>query len=166
MPKNNLKLESFAGRWSILREIRDERVNSTGRMEGVATFSPHPVEKNTLVMEENGILQMAGAPALTANRKYIWRETVAGDAIDIFFEDERPFHKINLGRTMPSDTHICTPDFYDVSYDFRRWPSWIAEWRVTGPRKNYRLWSRFNYAGAIMDNSTSCENVSTGAETT
>ena len=165
MPKNNLDLQSFTGKWTILREIRDERENSKGRMEGFAKFSAHPEEPNALIMEETGILQMVGAPALTANRKYIWRDAEGGPVIDVRFEDGRPFHKIDLNKTMPFDTHICSPDLYEVSYDFRRWPSWIAQWRVTGPRKNYRLWSRFRYTGEVLDNSTTCENLPSEAET-
>jgi hypothetical protein len=36
-----------------------------------------------------------------------------------------------------------------VRYDFRDWPRWQAEWRVTGPRKDYGIVTRFRLARAV-----------------
>ena len=48
----------------------------------------------------------------------------------------------------PPPAHDCPPDSYRVRYDFRAWPRWQAEWRVTGPRKDYGIVSRFRPADA------------------
>ena len=46
---------------------------------------------------------------------------------------------LNSVWTLPEPVadHWCDPDTYKVRYDFREWPLWRAEWRVTGPRKDY-----------------------------
>ena len=153
---NAVGLQSFRGRWTILREIRDEKNGQKGRLEGHAVFRPNAEYPNTMVLEERGQLQMEGAPALPAKRSYIWRSAEDGRMIDVSFADQRPFHRIDLACTMPFDTHFCAPDIYNVTYDFRSWPVWQAEWRVRGPRKDYRIWSRFRYIGDVSHVYTPC----------
>jgi hypothetical protein len=48
---------------------------------------------------------------------------------------------------MPGAAHECAPDQYRVGYDFRAWPRWMANWRVRGPRKHYRIVSTFTRSG-------------------
>jgi hypothetical protein len=37
--------------------------------------------------------------------------------------------------------HACDPDTYRAHHDFSRWPQWHAVWTVTGPRKDYTMWT-------------------------
>jgi hypothetical protein len=87
---------------------------------------------------ETGHLILAHSPALTSSRRYRWHPG-AGGGIDIFFEDDRFFHHINLAQSSPTAHHLCPPDEYHVTYDFARWPDWTADWQVTGPRKSYDM---------------------------
>ena len=156
LTRNKINLENFQGRWTILREIRDELNGQTGRLEGQATFRPDEQDPESLIYEERGLLQMEGSPALHAERKYRWSLVGAGNTISVSFEDGRPFHSLDLDRTMPFDTHVCSPDIYEVSYDFRSWPVWRVEWRVQGPKKDYRLWTRFRFMGDVTFRGRSC----------
>ncbi len=63
--------------------------------------------------------------------------------MEVSFADMRPFHSIPLGEINPEATHLCPPDRYHVAYDFCGWPNWQTIWTVEGPRKDYRMESRF-----------------------
>ena len=89
------------------------------------------------------MLTMGAAPPMQASRVYLWRDTGAG--LSVAFEDGRPFHSLAPGRL--EDRHWCDPDTYDVRYDFTRWPDWTQRWRVTGPRKDAVILSRFQPLG-------------------
>ena len=39
--------------------------------------------------------------------------------------------------------HWCDPDMYRVGYDFSAWPEFAATWEVAGPKKAYRMVSRY-----------------------
>jgi hypothetical protein len=88
-------------------------------------------------------LSFGAAPPIQARRRYLWRETPEGQAV--FFDDGRPFHR--LGPNHLADRHHCAPDLYDVTYDFSGWPHWTQSWRVTGPRKDMAIESRFQPLG-------------------
>ena len=163
MVRKAVTLRDFAGRWSILREIRDERYGVSGRMEGQAHFRPRDCATFAMSYEESGRLMMSNGTTMAAKRSYVWREANEGRDISVEFEDKRPFHKITLNRTMPNDTHFCAPDLYEVTYDLRRWPSWIVEWRVRGPKKNYRLWTRYKFLGDVSREPRPCAGAGAGA---
>ena len=82
---------------------------------------------------------------MQATRRYLWRAGGAG-AIDVLFEDGRFFHSFDPDAPTPAAPHDCPPDTYRVRYDFTGWPEWQAEWRVTGPDKDYTMLSRFRPA--------------------
>ncbi len=94
-------------------------------------------------MTEEGRLDLGGA-SFQATRVYLWRAD--GDGIAVLFEDGRAFHRFTPQGAADS-AHWCDPDDYRVSYDFSRWsvnrPIWTAEWRVTGPRKDYVMLSTY-----------------------
>lgn len=131
-----IALEQFEGLWQLTREIEDRRGGVTGRLEGTCRWLR---DAQGLRQEEEGLLAMGKGPALQARRVYLWR--AAGDGIEVTFEDGRPFHRLGPGRL--TDRHLCDPDTYDVSYDVAQWPDWTQRWRVTGPRKDAVILSRF-----------------------
>jgi len=145
MARTGLSLRDFVGRWSLTREIADAASGRGGNLLGEAVFRP---EGDHLIYEERGELSMEGLAPLLAERRYIWRPG-EGNSIDVHFEDGRPFHRIGLHQTMPFDTHFCAPDVYDMVYDFRTWPEWECRTRVEGPRKTYRLISRYRYQAPL-----------------
>jgi len=130
-------LEDFEGQWRLEREIEDARAGQRVRFSGTALFSP---DTEGLLCEEAGDLILPGQPPMRASRRYLWR--AQGEDIAVLFHDGRPFHLIGPGAR-PAAEHDCPPDFYRVRYDFRHWPDWEAEWRVSGPRKSYVMRSRY-----------------------
>jgi hypothetical protein len=137
-----LGLSDFAGRWSLEREILDRRADLTAHLSGTAVFTFNGAD---LRYEEEGRLEYPGQPPMMATRAYTWEDD--GDGVWVFFDDGRPFHRFSLLRRMPEADHHCPPDMYHVTYDFTRWPDWSATWAVVGPRKNYRMISRYARLG-------------------
>jgi len=135
MAGHGLRLEDFAGLWTLERRIEDRRTGETGEMLGQAEFRS---DGERLVYEETGSLRIGNRPVLRAGRRLRWQAAPDG-AIEVLFEDGRAFHRIAADRPVPSDTHVCQPDIYHVEYDLRDWPRWQAVWRVVGPAKDYRL---------------------------
>jgi hypothetical protein len=123
-----------------MRHIFDLDSQWLGKLEGEASFTHRA---DGLAYYEQGMLQFGGLTAMQATRRYFWAFPHP-DRIDVFFEDGGFFHHFDptLGRAMAS--HYCDPDEYEVTYDFRRWPHWRAEWRVEGPQKDYRMVSMYD----------------------
>lgn len=129
-------LWALAGVWSLRREIRhnDGRID---HLTGQCTFTRSGPQ---LLQEETGWLETK-AGRFQASRRYVWKE--AGRQLEVFFEDMRPFHSVQLGVARPETVHLCPPDRYEVAYDFSTWPNWSTVWIVEGPRKGYRMESHF-----------------------
>jgi hypothetical protein len=136
-----LSLSDFEGAWHLVRTIRDLRGGPDGRFEGHAILGP---SGNGLSYMEEGSLLLEGQAAVTASRRYFWRVDDAG-RIAVDFADGRPFHSFSLGEVAEAE-HWCDPDSYRVTYRLCGWPNWQTEWRVQGPRKDYRLLSRYRRA--------------------
>ncbi|MEM8633145.1 MAG: DUF6314 family protein [Pseudomonadota bacterium] len=141
-----LSITSFLGAWSLERAINDISVGGEGRLSGTVDIRR---EGEGWAYNEKGALRYGDQPQLAATRRYLW-QSLPGQrpGIEVLFEDGRPFHIIDLGQTMPHAEHVCAPDLYHVTYDFAQWPTWYSVWRVSGPRKNYRMLSRYRPQGA------------------
>ena len=137
-----MELAAFEGLWTLTRTIEDISAGQRGRFLGTARLTPTP---GGLAYVEEGRLTLAAAPPMAASRRYLWR--AAGAAIEIDFEDGRFFHAFPAAEPRPEASHFCDPDHYAVRYDFTPWPDWRAEWRVTGPRKDYRMVSDYRRGG-------------------
>ena len=133
-----LGLMNFEGSWQVGRRIENAE-GPEARFEGVARFEP---DGAGLVYAEEGELQLEGQPPIRGERRYLWRQEEDG-TIAVFFDDGRDFHRFDPGAEAPGDRHHCAPDVYDVTYDFGGWPEWESRWRVTGPRKDYVMVSRY-----------------------
>ena len=129
---------AFAGRWRVARDIRHGD-GLTGRLTGEAIIAP--AGPGLFTYDEAGTLTLGAADPLHATRRYLWR--AAEGAIDVSFEDGRPFHRISLAAFRPETVHLCPPDRYAVAYDFTDWPHWTARWQVEGPRKDYTMTTRY-----------------------
>jgi len=131
-------LAVLEGRWQVSRVILHND-GSKDEFEGEAVFRRSGPR---LIQDEEGWLtsERAAAP-MKATRRYIW--SGSGNRLDVAFEDMRPFHSVPLGIATPGTTYLCPPDRYEVSYDFTDFPTWSSIWNVEGPRKNYRMTSRF-----------------------
>lgn len=133
-----MQLSAFTGDWLLTRWIDDPGAGSLGRLEGTASFRP---EAAGLAYREAGLLTLGTAPPVTVTRAYLWQ--AQGEDITIRFVDGQFFHAFAADAAEPEAEHACPPDFYRVRYDFRFWPRWRAEWRVTGPRKDYAMQSDY-----------------------
>lgn len=132
-------LKDFAGRWWIDRWIEDRRAGQVGRFTGQAHLTPDDLG---LVYVETGQLTLGDAPPMAAERRYLWRPDDRGGVV-VLFADGRDFHRFDPATPQPAAHHLCTPDDYRVAYDFADWPAWSAVWEVSGPRKDYRMESRY-----------------------
>ncbi|GIX12103.1 MAG: hypothetical protein KatS3mg118_0062 [Paracoccaceae bacterium] len=124
----------FLGHWHVDRHIMDFDSGWAGRFEGRAVFSPVP---GGLAYEERGTLRLGGLRS-EAFRRYLWRFP-APDEVAVHFEDGRFFHRFDPRRPEAAASHYCDPDLYEVTYFFPDPRHWRTEWRVEGPRKDYRL---------------------------
>lgn len=118
----------WGAQWTIERRVTEtagavHHLTGTAQVDGAGLYS------------ERGILQLAQGGTSVAQRRYRWVRDDTG--IEVFFEDGRPFHRIDLSGGAPGAQHWCDPDTYNVAYDFSHWPKWSATWQVTGPRKDY-----------------------------
>jgi len=133
--------EDLAGHWQVTRTITDHLVGQSGRFDGQARLVPVP---GGLDYAEEGVLRLGDGLPLTASRAYQW--CFVGDTVEVRFADGRPFHAFAPGKTGPGTDHYCGADLYRVRYDWDRWPDWVALWDVRGPRKDYRMESRYTRA--------------------
>ena len=133
-------LQDFQGLWRLERQITDAR-GPDAVFTGTADFSP---DDAGLTLHESGRLELAGQGGFQAERRYLWRPDGAG--IAVLFADGRDFHRFDPAWVEAEADHWCDPDTYKVRYDFREWPRWQAEWRVTGPRKDYVMRSLYTRA--------------------
>lgn len=128
-------LSDFAGVWTIAREIA-QAGEAPAFFVGQGQWSANG---NGLDYVERGVLQLAGQPPMTAERRYCWDQD-----LNIYFDDGRFFHQVPASGGTAA--HWCAPDQYDVAYDFDAWPNWSSTWDVTGPRKNYVMRTEFSKA--------------------
>lgn len=138
-----MRLDAFLGIWRLSRTIDDRRNGRVGRFEGTARLEPAAEGLGYL---EEGRLAFSDGAAFVASRRYLWWAGADG-AIEIRFSDGRFFHRFHPEEPRPVAVHDCPPDEYSVAYDFTRWPNWQAEWRVTGPAKDYTLVSDYRPTG-------------------
>lgn len=130
-------LQDFQGLWRLERQITDA-LGPDAVFTGTARFSP---DDAGLMLHEAGRLELTGQGGFQAERRYLWRQDDA--KIAVLFADGRDFHRFDPTLPEPAADHWCDPDTYQVRYDFREWPLWRAEWRVTGPRKDYVMCSLY-----------------------
>lgn len=127
--------DRFSGVWMLRRDIYDLDSEWIGRFTGHATLDR---DNDALAYFEQGKLKFGGLNSITATRAYRWTFPGAG-RVAVAFEDGRRFHEFDANLTRAKASHYCDPDTYEVAYVFANWPEWRAEWRVEGPRKNYRM---------------------------
>ena len=77
-----------------------------------------------------------------ASREYVLKPLPQPDALDVFFPDGRPFHRMGFAPGTSQDSHWCDPDTYRVSYTRQGPDAFSYSWDVTGPRKDLLLVSR------------------------
>lgn len=131
-PMTGRTLTDFEGAWRFERRISDARLPEA-TVQGSAEWAAHA---HGLMYRETGLLHLPGQPPMQATRSYLWR-----DDLRVFFDDGRFFHTVPpMGGEA---VHDCPPDTYRVRYEFADWPCFETYWHVTGPRKDYRMRTRY-----------------------
>lgn len=125
-------LADFAGDWLVSRRISDHLAAQSGSFTGRAGFRP---VGGVLHYHETGMLTLGAQAPLRAERRYVWRQEAGRIVVE--HSDGRAFHAFALDGGQAEAVHWCDPDHYRVHYDVSHWPEWTAEWRVSGPRKDY-----------------------------
>ncbi|SFQ26414.1 hypothetical protein SAMN05421853_103114 [Roseivivax halotolerans] len=127
-------LFDFEGCWRFRRKILDRTLGQLSQGQGSVNLVR---DGEGLIYDEEITLSLPGQKPITGTRRYLWTAHPRG--VEIFFDDGRPFHLMDLSEPQPSDLHDCAPDRYQVIYDLADWPVWGAVWEVRGPRKDYRM---------------------------
>ncbi|MEQ8901258.1 MAG: DUF6314 family protein [Roseovarius sp.] len=130
------RLQDFEGAWRFTREV----VEADGRRATVTGRAVWVRDGAGLAYTETGEMRIAGHVPMQVERRYSWDSDLA-----VSFEDGRFFHHVppEGGET----AHWCDPDQYDGTYDFGNWPEFTVTWRVRGPRKDYRMVTRYRPEG-------------------
>ncbi|WP_297774702.1 DUF6314 family protein [uncultured Roseovarius sp.] len=130
------RLQDFEGAWAFTREV----VEADGRRATVTGRAVWRCDGAGLAYTETGEMRIAGHAPMQVERRYSWDSDLA-----VSFEDGRFFHHVppEGGET----AHWCDPDQYDGAYDFGNWPEFTVTWRVRGPRKDYRMVTRYRPEG-------------------
>ena len=136
-----LGAEDFLGEWRITREIIDFRMRESGRLEGLARFTP---EGEGLRYFESGTLSFAGGTPIRAERGYLWHFTKS--EVQVAYADGAPFHSFSRTGGPGATSHLCGEDMYRGTYVFSGFPEWQVTWSVNGPRKDYRSVTRYTRA--------------------
>lgn len=126
------RLGDFEGTWHLDRVI-DHGDGTRAVFAGMAMFRR---DGDGLAYIEEGQLRIGTATPITARQSYRW-----DSGLIVRFPDGRLFHTVpEHGGAVH---HFCDPDTYAGHYDFSRWPGFSVAWQVTGPRKDYRMVSRY-----------------------
>lgn len=125
-----------AGRWQLERDLLDRSNGTHGTFSGVVLFTP--TRDGGLALREEGTMRWPSF-AGPATREYVLKPTDRPDALDVFFPDGRPFHRMSFSAEASNDTHWCDPDTYRVTYTYQAHDRFSYSWDVTGPRKDQLL---------------------------
>ncbi|MET4094960.1 DUF6314 family protein [Arthrobacter sp. UYCu712] len=127
------------GAWSLTRTLLDRATGTRGTFTGVVRFTPLTDDGGLHFREEGTLVwtSFTGKPFTgPASRDYLLRPTGTLDALDMFFPDGRPFHRMGFGQQSSHDEHWCDPDTYRVTYTLVGPAEFHYRWDVTGPMKD------------------------------
>jgi Family of unknown function (DUF6314) len=129
----------LAGEWRVERTLWDRASDTCGTFTGVVRYSETP--DGGLFLREDGTMVW---PSHTgpAFREYVLRPSDIPEAMDVYFPDGRPFHRMSFDALDNEDRHWCDPDDYKVNYSWDGPDEFSYAWDVRGPAKDLLLESR------------------------
>lgn len=130
----------LAGRWSVERTLRDG--DARGAFAGTAEFSRATRADGgaPVVWDEAGELRLAGYHGPARRRLLL---VAVGEAWEVRFDDDRPFHPLDLRDGASLAVHDCGEDRYEGEYVIRGRDAFDVVWRVRGPAKDQEIVSRY-----------------------
>ncbi|HEY4311104.1 MAG TPA: DUF6314 family protein [Pirellulales bacterium] len=124
------------GEWRLSRRIHDLRLALRGQFEGRASIT---TVTDGLLLSETGSL-MFGEHVSDASQRY--RIALGRDGAQVFRADGSHFHDLDLSSGTARILHHCGEDIYRGRYRVLDDDCFVVAWRVTGPRKDYRMATR------------------------
>jgi hypothetical protein len=134
-----------AGKWSVERQLLDRSTGTRGTFSGVVLFVPTD-DDGALAFREEGTMRWPTF-AGPASREYLLHPAGRPDALDVYFTDGRPFHRMSFTPAANLDQHWGDPDTYRVAYTYEGPDAFGYTWDVTGPRKDLLLTSALKRLG-------------------
>jgi len=128
----------LAGAWTVSRLIDDRRQRARGSFLGWAWFTE---SADGLDYRERGQMLLPVYRGI-ATQGYRYRFAAPGRAV-VRFADGRFFHDLDLSEGSWQAEHLCGQDLYEGRFAVQGEDHWSVGWRVSGPRKNLLLSSRF-----------------------
>ena len=133
-----------AGNWTVERQLLDRADGTRGTFSGVVLFTP--TDDGGLDLREEGTMRWPSF-AGPASRAYVLKPAAGHpDALEVFFPDGRPFHRMSFTPEANLDQHWCDPDDYHVRYSWQGPDSFSFTWDVHGPAKDLLLESHLERA--------------------
>jgi hypothetical protein len=124
------------------RRIRDFRLGTRGRLEGHATIAPGIApDRDGLVHEETGRLNFGFYQGDVSRRYLIALD--GPETASLHHADGTLFHALDLSSGIADILHRCGDDQYCGRYRVLHRDCLLVRWHVTGPRKHYRLSTRY-----------------------
>jgi hypothetical protein len=137
-----IPLNFFTGHWTIERVIEVEGATLDGEAWLV------PINAVSLSYREAGRLTLPNGHILEAHRRYLYRRV--GHAIEIDFDDGpdqgRLFVSLSFRGPALNEAqavHRCGGDMYEVCYRLAPPFRFETDIKIAGPRKKYRIMSRY-----------------------
>lgn len=127
------------GDWMLRRTVRD-RIGAT---DHVMTGSARVFRQGAWLRHDERIAWTVGGQSFDAFRRYDLVPRAAWQA-DVFFEDGRPFYKLDIASGIAHLAHDCAPDVYTGWLRIDGADQYILSWTVQGPRKDMTLSTVFN----------------------
>jgi len=126
------------GEWRLSRRVHDLRLALRGRFEGRASVT---AATDGLLLKETGRLAF-GDHVSDASQHYriVWEGAVAR----VFRADGSIFHDLDLSSGWARILHRCGDDLYRGRYRVLDADRYGVVWRVTCPRKDYRMVSLYS----------------------
>lgn len=125
-------VEDFLGEWAVKRVVLDR--TSMGRV-----FFDGSVTIDRDRFDERGEGLFNGYRSSTTR---IYRLQFSPERAIVLFPDGREFIRLD-DRPVQTVLHHCGDDTYRGRFFFLSSVAWIETWQVTGPRKNYRSFARY-----------------------
>jgi len=137
--------ENWLGKWALTRKI-----DPHGSFAGQAVFSR--VDDNTILYQETGELTLVEGHVLDdVQKRYIYK--LEENAIVVYFDDGpdkgKLFHRLKFDANgMAEAHHNCPPDKYYTKMRITSGCEFEITHDVSGPRKDYKIFSKYKKRGA------------------